>query len=284
MLLAIVLTFACSLGAQAQLQGGIEHSEQVEPADKRLQVGADFEDDYFKNVHANNLWVPIPDWLAGVWHTRTETQLAIRDLRFAFLSNHIPITFARSDEWVFGMQSDKTGQIWHFINVPAYKKVLTGKTYEFRHELSKQFPYTDDDKVVAKYRFTAFTVDIRSRKIKRVHQQESVMTFTPDGMDVVRMDGSVKMFEVQGTPRAISKNVVPLFKTKQYAPIPVYADIDMRQSFCQYLLSHNLKDRIPDAPAPADPGKQPGAQPDAQPTVEPNTEPVTQPGVEPQKD
>lgn len=278
LLLAAVLTIACSLSAQAQfIQGGIEHSEEVAPADKRLQVGADFEDDYFKNVHANNLWVPIPKWLAGVWQTRTETQLSIRDLRFAFLSTNIPRSFARSDEWIFGMQTDKTGQIWHFINVPAYKKVMTGKTYEFRHELSKEFPYTDDDKVVAKYRFTAFTVNIRSRKIMRVHQQESVMTFTPDGDGVVRMDGSVKMFEVQGTPRAISKNIVPLFKVKQYSPIPVYADIDMHKSFCEYLMSHRLKDRIPDAPPVAEPSMQQSVDSNAQPSVDPGVQPNAEP-------
>lgn len=265
-LLSVAFACAGATGALAQLKGGVEHAEVLPPADNRLQVGAGFDDSYFNDVHPNNLWVQIPPWLAGVWETRTETQLNIIDFKYPFLSNQLHQTFRRSDQWVFGMQADNTGGIWHFINVPSHRKVLTGKTYEYRHELSKEFPYVDEGRVVARYRFTAFTVNIRSNKILRVHQQESLMTFVPEPDGTVRMNGSVKMFQENGQPRAQSKHIVPLYRTQEFAPIETYEGIDMRSSFRDYMLSHNLGDKLPKelqnppaytAPPPATPPAAP---------------------------
>lgn len=231
--------------AASQLKGGVEHAEVLPPGDQRLQEGIDFDDSYFKNVRPNNLWVPIPHWLAGVWETRSETQLQIQDLRFKFFTVNIPRTFARSDKWTFGMQADNTGQIWHFVDVPSHRRVTTGKTYEFRHEVSKEFPYTGNDKVVARYRFTAFTVSVKSNKIQRSHQQESLMLFKPDADGNARMWGSLKMFDMKGNPRAMSKNVVPLYRLAEFSPIPIYEGIDMRSSFRDYMVSHNMADKLP---------------------------------------
>lgn len=244
-LLSAALAFGCSTGALAQLKGGVEHAEVLPPADNRLQVGAGFDDSYFNDVHPNNLWVQIPPWLAGVWETRTETQLNVIDFKYPFLSNQMRQTFPRSDQWVFGMQVDNTGGIWHFINVPSHRKVLTSKTYEYRHELWKEFPYVDAGRVVARYRFTAFTVNARSGKILRVHQQESLMTFVPEQDGTVRMNGSVKMFQENGRPRAQSKHIVPLYRTQDFAPIETYEGIHMPSSFRDFMISHNLGDKLP---------------------------------------
>ncbi len=272
MLLSVAFACAPSTKAFAQLKGGVEHAEVLPPADNRLQVGAGFDDSYFNNVHPNNLWVQIPPWLAGVWETRTETQLSVTDFKFPFLSNRIARTFPRADQWVFGMQSDNAGGIWHFINVPSHRKVLTDKTYEYRHELSKEFPYVDEGRVVARYRFTAFTVNARSGKILRVHQQESLMTFVPVPEGNVRMNGSVKMFQEDGQPRAQSKHIVPLYRTQPYAPIAVYEGIDMRSSFRDYMLSHNLGDKLPQELLVLPPG-QTSNEPMQAPTAMPPSAP-----------
>lgn len=247
----------------APLQGGVEHAEKLPPVEKRLQSGSKFDEGYLTNVVPNNMWIPIPSWFAGVWETRTETQLESTDLTGMgsmgtggmemigmggmneSFSNK-PSTFARIDKWVFGMQVDKFGQVWHFINVPSYRKVQVEDTFEHRQEVSKEFLYVDDARVVTRYRFTAVIADGQSKKIQQARQQETMLIYKAATPDTMRAFGSIKLFSQEGLPLMLSKNYTPFYRLKPFAPIPVYHGIDMRRSFRDYLLSHKLTERIPD--------------------------------------
>jgi hypothetical protein len=232
------------------LQGGVEHAEQLPPADTRLQTGSEFDERYFNDVVPNNLWVPIPEWLAGVWETRTETMLEAVDLTGPQMEPFQPRMFRRHDTWTFGMQRDRGGQIWHFINVPSHRRVLSKDGFEdrleYRHELSKEFLHTGDDSVVTRYRFTCITVGPDDHKIRRIHQQETLWTFTPSIRGTVRADNSFKIFSQNGVPLSLHRNVAPFYKVQLFQPISLYEGIDMRKSLRNYLITHNMNDRIPD--------------------------------------
>lgn len=233
-------------GARAEfLQGGVEHSDSLPPVDSRLRSGSQFDEHYFDKVVPNNLWVPIPAWFAGVWQTRSETMLQKIDLQDP--SNLIPCpqTFVRNDSWTFGMQVDSTGQIWHFINVPSYRKVKFGDDYEYRYELSKDFSYTGEDRVSAKYRFIAFSVEGASQRILDSRQQETQWHFTPAMGGNMRADNSFKVFTPAGLPLSYSRNRAPFYRVRPFTPIDTYAGIDMRKSFRDYLISHQMTDRVP---------------------------------------
>lgn len=232
---------------QPLLQGGVEHSENLPPVDKKLHTGANFDETKFSDVVPNNLWVPIPAWFAGVWETKSETQLEVVDLAFGGMgSTNQPRTFARSDQWVFGMQVDKFNQIWHFINVPSYRRVEVIDMTEHRQELTKEFLYVADNRVLTRYQFTSVVADGQTQKIKQVRQQETVMLFKPESDDTMRGFGSIKLFTSEGLPIMVSRNYTPFYKVRNFSPVPQYVGIDMRQSFRNYLISHNLSDRLPD--------------------------------------
>lgn len=229
------------------LQGGVDHSESLPPVDKTLRSGARFDERTFTNVVPNNLWVAIPPWMAGVWETRNETQLEVVDLTFPGLgTTNQPRMFTRHDTWVFGMQADKYGQIWHFINVPSYRKVSLAATTEHRRETSKEFLFVSESRVMTRYRFLAVIVNAETNKIQQVRQQETVMLYKPESQNVLKGFGSIKIFSQEGIPLLISKNYTPFYRTQHFAPIPLYHGIDMRKSFRDYLVSHNLAERVPD--------------------------------------
>jgi hypothetical protein len=229
------------------LQGGVEHSYSLPPVDKTLRSGANFDERAFTNVVPTNLWVAIPPWMAGTWETRTETQLEFADLTFPGLgTTNQPRMFTRQDNWIFGMQTDKYGQIWHFINVPSYRKVVLASTIEHRRELSKEFLFVSKNRVMTRYRFLAVIANTETNKIQQVRQQETVMLYKPESQNVLRGFGSVKIFSQEGIPLLVSKNFTPFYRVQHFAPVPTYHGIDMRKSFRDYLVSHNLADRVPD--------------------------------------
>lgn len=245
-LLSIAALLVWGTPAQAQfLQGGVEHAETLPPVDKRLQTGSEFDDKYFDNERPNNLWVPIPSWFAGVWRTRTETMLQTVDLQDPDNSVSYPRVMKRNDKWIFGMQVDRTGQIWHFINVPSHRKVLINTDYEYRNETSKEFLYSGEERVLYRIRFVAFTVDSRSRRITESRQQETQWLFTPAPDGTMRGDNSFKTFSPKGIPLSVCRNFAPFYRAQEFAPIDIYNGIDMRKSFREYLLSHKMADRIP---------------------------------------
>lgn len=244
LLLVPALLQSIAPAAAAPLQGGVEHSESLPPVDPSLQSGADFDDREFQNVVPNNLWVPIPSWFAGVWQTRSETQLETLDL-VSGVKNTKPRSMTRADRWIFGMQMDNSGQIWHFINVPSSRKVVVADLIEYRQELSKEFLYSGEDKVISRYRFTAVQVDAASNKIKRVHQQESVMQFMPPYDDAMEVDSSLKGFNTSGRPQLQAHHITVFFRAQAFAPIGLYNGLDMRKSFRDYLISHKMADRLP---------------------------------------
>lgn len=252
----LLLLALCGTRVEAQmLQGGVEHSEALPPVDKRLRAGSQFDEQkYFNDVVPNNLWVPIPDWLAGVWETRHETMLEAVDLTGAQMEPFQPRMFKRHDTWTFGMQRDKSGQCWHFINVPSHRRVLSKDGFEdkleYRHEISKEFLHTGNDSVRARYRFTTITVSPASRQIKRVHQQETLWTFTPAKEGVVRADNTFKVFSENGVPLSLHHNIAPFYKIQEFQPVSYFEGIDMRKSLRDYLISHDMTERVPDGGLP----------------------------------
>lgn len=249
------------------LQGGVNHSSKLAPVEKKLHSGSKFDVSAFDDVVPNNLWVPIPPWFAGVWETRTETQLETVNLQpdmgmggmgmdgsgmdgmgmgSGSAQSSEPKTFARTDKWVFGMQTDKHGQIWHFINVPSRRRVQVGDSVEFRYELSKEFLHTGQNRVLSRYRFTAVIVDDKTQKIVESRQQETLLLFKPETPDKLRAFGSIKLFSQEGIPLMLSSNFTPFFRLQEYAPIATYRGIDMQKSLREYLLSHGMAERVPD--------------------------------------
>src|SRR5262249_18920204 len=101
--------------AQKRLEGSVEHSEKLSPLDDSLRPGRVFDQGSFANVRPDYEWFQIPDWLAGLWYTRTERG-DYRDIRSGRYAP--PATRPRSDKHLFGMQTDNKGEVWHCVVLP----------------------------------------------------------------------------------------------------------------------------------------------------------------------
>jgi Na+-transporting methylmalonyl-CoA/oxaloacetate decarboxylase gamma subunit len=231
------------------LKGQLEHSERVEPLDNRLKAGAQFNEGLFRNLTPNNIWVPIPHWLAGVWETRHEVRLKSTDLITG--KSSAPAVMKRHDIWTFGMQLDKNGQVWHYLEVPSFRGVEfnepgLGAAIEYRHEILKEFPILEQDLVGARYRFTAISVSKATGTIIRVHQQETLWSLRPFDQNTVKAQASFKTFTRDGVPWLLSDHVTPFFKVRPFSVMDTYHGQDMRTLFREFLISHGHPELVPE--------------------------------------
>ncbi|SRR5579875_363847 len=243
MLLLLAILGGPPVNAQPYLKGGVEHSERLAPLDNRLQKGKVFDPGRFGQAAPTYQWYKIPDWLAGLWYTTKETS-QLRSLQTGVVTSH---QYPRHDKHLFGMQQDASGSIWHCVVLPRRHVVSAEPFVEYRLETARGFPTITADEVATVYRFAAVQVDEATGLIIDAHQQESIMRIRPVDGNRLEVLGSLRTYDHEGIPQSEGRTYLTFFRAKPYSEVPTYRNEDMRQSFRQYLTSHNLSNLLPAA-------------------------------------
>lgn len=228
--------------AQKRLEGSVQHSEQLAPLDESLRPGKVFDPSKLTDRTVKYEWYRIPNWLAGLWYTQSETVKGV-DLRNGLINP--PQERKRSDKHLFGMQMDAQGSIWHCIVLPRKHVVASDPITEDRLETTRDFFMTQPDEVITTYRFTAVQVNNSSHRIVQTHQQESILHLRPLDNDRLQVRGSLKTFDFDGRPMFQGASFMTFYRSRPFVELPTYRDADMRQLFKQYLIAHNLPNLVP---------------------------------------
>jgi HSP20 family molecular chaperone IbpA len=125
LLLSALLAAGAALGeaTAAPLEGGVEDTwvppnrlplnQWKDSVSPKLQPGLKWTDTLLPQPYTEDFWLPIPSWLAGVWHTEQASFIGGSGKRFGESSPYL----SRHDD-SFGYQRDKNGGIWHLVRYP----------------------------------------------------------------------------------------------------------------------------------------------------------------------
>ena len=233
--------------AQAKpLQGGIEHSEVLPELVGELHPGNVYSDDLLlkAGTAGNDLWFHIPSWYAGTRHSERMTVVYRYNYKTGETTQPMSTQLERQDS-LSGYQKDKNGGIWDYRKVPRIQHVesdfvdavLFVKSIHPVKETAEQF--------VIEYEEISITLQKNSNKILQVTQQEQISTVSSPEPGLLRSDVSVKNFDMDGKPLRKEQSVVFSKILKPFEQIDNYKGVDLKQSFIDFLHSHQMDELLP---------------------------------------
>jgi len=216
------------------IEGKIEHVEQLPPVEQKFKPGAHF--DLSAELSPDNVWIKIPAWLAGSWSARDETAVYYQDFKKG-ISRHLNEQFKAKQDFTYGQQMDKSGQIWHYMGVP-YTSKSQHTSYEEIHEVKEKRLVKGDDQA-AEFRslYTVLFIDNFSSNIQRTQQQESLTTYSPLAEDRIAMSASTKVFDAAGRPQNLQRNEAIIKRYRHFTPVNEKDGKDLRALFQQFMAS-----------------------------------------------
>lgn len=242
-LLALILTVLPNAATGEPLQGKIEHSRKLPSVNKLLKPGIHYDETADKPV--SNAWVRIPKWLAGIWATREETTVFQEDLRTGRRNNEHH-TFTARSRFGYGKQTDKSGQIWHYVGVPYTSDTVMSGLIEYHQVLGKDVTIQSPNNVTVKTRVTVIKVRKPSGDIKDTYQQESINTYAYNPADdTIAMESSTKAFNADGLPESLTRNKATIHRQDNYVVVNEEYGKDLKSLFHQYLASQGLASLVP---------------------------------------
>jgi|688.fasta_scaffold475034_1 hypothetical protein len=225
------------------LQGKIEHSRKLPAVNKLLKPGVHYDEIAEKPM--SNAWVRIPSWLAGTWATKEETTVFQEDMKNGRRSTEHHSFTARS-KFAYGKQTDKSGQIWHYVGVPYTSDTTMAGLIEYHQVLEKDVTIPLANKVTVRTKVIVVKVRKPSGDIKETYQQESINTYTYNpAEDWIDMESSTKAFNADGTPISLTRNTAKIRRQNKYAIVDEEYGRNLKSLFHQYLLSQGLASLVP---------------------------------------
>jgi hypothetical protein len=124
-----------------------------------------------------------------------------------------------------------------------------GSYYSVALVVSQEPVEVSDDLVVLRDLFTELHVNKDTGVIMLALQAESLTRFrsTTDGS--LDCQTSVKLFEEDGSPKSIQRNVALARKTASFSVLNTYKGYDLHSGFLQFLQSIGKGDLVPDRSA-----------------------------------
>jgi hypothetical protein len=228
--------------SKVMLQGGVEHSQELPALPRQFRIGATYQDEP-PALPLVDGWYWIPSWLAGDWRRDEETVVSDYDCMTGE-GSHIPHTIVATELAQYGVQKDASGGIWHcrlgsggLADCGSYLSVA---------QIQKQEPLSvASDHVVIKDIFTELRINKDTHAIIDSAQAESITEYFPVRDGVMKVISSVKIFDEQGMPKRLQNNLSTTMRTKAFAPLNFYKNVDLKDSFKRFLLGHGLKNLIP---------------------------------------
>jgi hypothetical protein len=224
------------------LYGGVQHSEAVAPVPSGLMPGNAVVN---QKLTPNNNWIQIPDWMAGTWQFKSETVTSLTSL----LGQKFPKPpFKIHNEFTkkFGYQKDKNGGIWDYLKVPfSYTTTVDDglKAYFVDNEL--EVLETTSNSTIRRL----FGMDSIYNPVDQVititQQKECLNKLTPMGDNLIRIDSSTKIFDMNGKPEVLKQSNVIGSLLKPYEQVDEEGGQNLKEMFVEYLQSHGKADLVP---------------------------------------
>jgi hypothetical protein len=232
--------------AGAVRQGGLQHSERLPGLDARFAPGRVFDPQLLSQEQAPGRWYRIPAWLAGLWQARSETILAQTDLHSGAAMT-MPFVSRRRQSMSFGMQQDASGNVWHLVKVPIVRRFKLENRVEYKVEVDLRFLDLIANQFVSVARTIAIQVENDTNLIVETRQEEGLWHISPIAGRQARCLGSVKTFDMHGTPLGVCRVALKLERCKPFAVRGSLAGEDLRASLSRHLLRQGLGELAPPA-------------------------------------
>ncbi|MEZ4533877.1 MAG: hypothetical protein R3D26_02555 [Cyanobacteriota/Melainabacteria group bacterium] len=232
------------------LEGGVRHMDLMPSVEESFRKGNVLDASVFENLNSGNGWVKIPSWMAGTWLVQEETAVYRKDFASG-RSTKSPHRFKARHKFIYGMQKDRLGGIWHYIGVPYKSETRLTSVTEIHLVKEKRFdPYTENR---VRFRSVVNVIRVkrtnhgRDQKIKESYVQESITSYEPysANSDDIKLQASTKSFNQDGKPMIQADNEARVKKLAEFSPVDSYRDRDMRYLFRLFLTETGRDDLLP---------------------------------------
>jgi len=241
--LASCLIWNCENAQAEPLQARIEHTERMPSVEPVLKPGAIFN--LSADEAADDVWVKVPDWLAGTWSIRRETTVYHQNFRTGDES------YARRDfdahtTFTYAQQRDREGGYWHYLGTPYTSQTELSTFTEYHKVAEKELVESDPTKAVVRTRVTVIRTDKETSKITKVFQQESITRYTRMSSDELQLISSTKVFDDSGNATDEVQNEARVHRLSPYSEIDFVGDKNYKAMFVHFLVTHELANLVPD--------------------------------------
>lgn len=227
------------------LQGGVKHSEYLEPVPLGLMTGAKFDEQALPKLSATNNWIPIPAWLAGAWQFKTENVTDMVNFTNKDYTKP-PYTIRNEAQKIFGQQKDKNGQIWHYLKTPySYITKLNHGILGYERVTGLEALAYNDEAVVLKLTGSDTQVNPKSQVVTNTDQAEDINHYSPLGKDGIVVSGSAKHFNVNGQPTMDMISNLIGRRLKSFTEIDEQDGENLKLLFADFLKLQGKADLIP---------------------------------------
>jgi len=225
------------------IEGKIEHQEALPKVESAVRKGAKYRVGVNDFEAANN-WVQVPAWLSGTWIVHEETAVLRHDFKTGQIDRH-PTTFITTQEFTYGNQKDRQGNIWHYIGVPYTSKTRMATTEDFHEVKEKDFLVATEKQVQFRSVVTVVRVSHLSGRVAQSFQQESITGYKPVSDGVIQLTASTKTFDSDGNAVYQQDNQARIKRYKHYADVDNKDGKNLKELFIQYLTAKGLTNLLP---------------------------------------
>lgn len=199
--------------------------------------------------YSPDLWIRIPNWMAGSWLRKEQIRSSHRDFQNWYLSPNVPPAKRQQalTHLQFGMQEDRFGGIWHYIGDPVVVRG-DGTRVIYFHKLRITGFQNEKDRYCILRLFSVRTrVGKKTNRIEAADQQEELQRIDPINFNLIKVNVSVQGYLANG--RRAGHEIYAgwfLFREKPFQIIDQFQGKDMRLSFRNYLAAKGWSNLIPD--------------------------------------
>lgn len=228
----------------APLQAEINHDEALPRVPEQYQIGNQLDTTQLQAITPDNNWFPIPNWLAGSWHSETKLVDYVQDCKTgATMSPHVVVKEVGTA--VHGHQRDKTGRVWEFIQIPHMRKVGLANGTAYIRAVKEDVIATDPSAVIVKVLSNQITVSDKNQQIVASNQVQQIGTYTPLDDGLVQLSASVRNFDNDGAALQWQKQSLTMQRTAAYADMDNLDGLDLKRLFSEYLTKTGRPDLLP---------------------------------------
>lgn len=210
---------------------------KLEAVDNRFRPNKLFAEADLPAEATEEGWYRIPTWRAGKYHREKQVDHTITgDVEIVSRVDH-----------VYGMQRDKSGQIWHHRSWPHITKVELDKYVEYK--IINRYDPVDGAPNEFAFKVSSIDIDVdkKTGRIKRVTRQEEVDRYTPGPDGIAHGECEWQGYTANGDPNTqVERSSVDEEMVEPFKVVNFWRQKDLKASFRKYLESHNMVDLIPE--------------------------------------
>lgn len=196
----------------AGLSGHITHSEFLTPVAQESDIGQIFEStSLYKKMLASQTGLMrkylVPAWLAGTWSRTESTETSRIELPSGRKIQPTGEGVAKVTD-KFGSYKDGLNLIWQNFD-PAHSSGSVDRGATVDYHVVSQYNLASIGNTMAIVEVRAFhaVVDKKTKRVISAYQDEELNTYTRVSDGLVKTDSSVKVFDVNGRPKLLTRAV-----------------------------------------------------------------------------